>query len=1125
MVEVFPPEGWEPPGEPEPTPEAASPAIAKKPPQPQTREPAANEQPDEINTSVSLDDAPIRSPDAEVEEHTQPSSDPEEVDEEEQRRAATVLAMSPVGLAPAELLWRKWLLLAAAPVAGVVIAVTAWGLISSRNRPETPSPAPVAPPVEPAPLVEQPDPPEEDLDLRATRLDPRWLPDETRLVVSLRTSRLADRDEFNLALPLAGDAWATVAGELLRAFGLKIETIRRLTWASTDLAAWPDYGVIVVELEEGQDAGVFRPISEPTDIVLDGEPCRRLEKDRWPHPFAVLDKSTIVTGREELLGELAKRSEPHLESAAIERLVAASSPNADVVALVDLTAAREADWQLPTPLLDIWPPGREAWHVAWELPRALAFCFCVGPPATTEIALSCEGETAAKRVQAALDELVPAGKTVIGSQVESLGAKLQAGRLTAASAGRYEAFLTGAGTALDAAEWKVEEETVWLKIAWGEDVSSLFAAMLESRPAIRAEWLDAARVPDEANHRRLLAGLEGYQRAEGHFPAGAGGGAMLPPETRLSWIATMLPYYGHRDWHGELDFRYPWNSPRNRSVSQRRLELVINPALGPSTTEAGFPVTHYVGVAGVGPDAGKLKAGHPRAGLFGFGRTTRLSDIPDGASTTIAILGVTERLGAWAVGGNATVRPLTKPPYVNGPDGFGSGQPNGMMAGMADGSVRFLSSRIDPTVMEQLATVAGGETVPPALLEPADTPKPPPTPEEKPAPVEPDDEPQPAPAPEAPAVGPSAEAVGVDVEARLADPVVDISFPDVPLVEAVGLLAQMSTLPITFDPIALAEMDVTVRDRITVKVADATVGEILEAVLARRGLAYVVEDDHILVTSPEEKRNALRTVRYSVSDLTGAEPASVTALARLVEEMVVPESWRGAGGRGTVEPDGGALSVVQADPVQHQVLTFCEKLRVARGIPVRSRRDPGQFALATRSDRARAKLDAPITINFHEPAPLVRIASELETLSGTTLLIDWLAIEAGRPWSEVTGSLTADGEPLSEALDNLLQPLGLTYRVIDGETLEITARNVITARLEVEFHPLGDLITEATTAGSLVGRIEDQVAGATWSDAGGPGILRFDEPSKCLIVLQSQAVQFELEALLGRWREEKPTTP
>ena len=104
--------------------------------------------------------------------------------------------------------------------------------------------------------------------------------------------------------------------------------------------------------------------------------------------------------------------------------------------------------------------------------------------------------------------------------------------------------------------------------------------------------------------------------------------------------------------------------------------------------------------------------------MFGYGRQTRQQDLVRGGANTIAVLGVQDQCGPWAQGGRATVRPLTRQPYVNGPDGFGSGQADGMVAGMADGSVRFLSKNIDPHVMEQLATVRGGEQVDMAALEP-----------------------------------------------------------------------------------------------------------------------------------------------------------------------------------------------------------------------------------------------------------------------------------------------------------------------------------------------------------------------------------------------------------------------
>ena len=179
----------------------------------------------------------------------------------------------------------------------------------------------------------------------------------------------------------------------------------------------------------------------------------------------------------------------------------------------------------------------------------------------------------------------------------------------------------------------------------------------------------------------------------------------------------------------------------------------------------------------------------PGAGAFGFRRKIAPADIADGASDTIALMGVERRLGAWGAGGDATVRPLTKKPYINGPDGFGSGQPDGMFVGMADGSVRFLSQDIDPAVLEALATIHGGEKRPaavgrdPLIVRSAPN----------------DEAPLDAPAPpnagadaDVPRPRPSAKPE-IDVEARLNDPIPAIRFEDTPLADVVRFLSELST--------------------------------------------------------------------------------------------------------------------------------------------------------------------------------------------------------------------------------------------------------------------------------------------------------------------------------------------
>jgi hypothetical protein len=944
--------------------------------------------------------------------------------------------------------------------------------------------------------------------------DRRWLPDQTRLVASVRTSRLAAQPDWNqLREPLEA-WWEPTTGSLLRGLGLKPDQVERVTWAATDLGVWSPPIVAVVQLEEGQDAAKLLPAGENVDLGLPAVTFRHVA-GAWPHPFAAVDERTIVTGSEPLLRELIARGEAHLASTAVERLLKSLSPENDVAVVLDLGAARAARWKLPAASLDVWPAGRKAWHLLWEIPDGLACSAQFAAAMQSELALACEGATSADKVRSAMDELVPAVKASLPATIASLTENLQAGRLKAAAAERYKFLLDESTTAIQTAHWDTTDAVVWLKLHWGKGPVAVAAAAADSVPAIRADWLAAARTADEANHARLLAGLNGHAKAEKEYPAGAMGGGLMPPETRLSWIAALLPYYGHLDWHQQLETGYNWNDARNQRVTRRVLPEVVNPVLGPGATEAGFPVTHYVGVAGVGAEAARADEKDPHVGMFGFGRTTRPEDITDGASNTIAILGVTDRPGPWAAGGDATVRALTRRPYVNGPDGFGSGQPDGMVVGMADGAVRFVSKDIDPEVMERLATIHGHEPVDVALLDPKPVRpvKPDPAPAEvKPKPEEPPAKPNPK--PDAPVAKPPMAAVPpVDVQARLRDPIPEIELPEMPLVQAIDVLRSMSTLPISFDPDALQELGVSLRDSASVKLSATTVGDALDAIVSRQNLAFVVQDGQVLITSPEPHRTAMKEIRYTVADLTGRDPGSAAELAGMIQKLVVPESWQSNGGRGTVETSGDALVVRQAPSVHYHILVFCEKLRVARGLPLRSRLDPQRFALATRVDQARPMLDRILSAGIREPVPLEEVLAKLKGSEEAEIVLDRPALAAAG-LAGVKATVTADRKRLVLVLGQVLDPLDLAWRVVDAGTIQVSTRKAVAARLELEFYKVGHLLGDQPPA-ALIARIKGRLPGVAWNESGGPGVLVYDAPSQCLIVLQSQPVQIAIETGLA----------
>ena len=1035
-------------------------------------------------------------------------------------------------VSPVEQMWRRWLLVGSVPVASLVLVAGLWSVLSSGSAEPAAdqvnqTPVKQAAAAEPDPSEPVPEPsPSETAHLR-------WVPRGARLLAGFHPARMLDWSHAGRLLDEADPIWQQSGGPVLRSLGLKLHTVRRFTWATVDLGKWPGGSVAIIELVPGQDAGRLKAIGEPFSLSVAGSDARRLADAEWSHPLVVVGPRTIVTGEAALLRELAEMNpsqpaEGPWQSPVIERLVKMTEPTTDAIAMVDLEAARAAGWQLPEAWFDVWPAGKQAWRVLWEMPSGLGGSLHWSDHLRTEVALVCEGETTAEQVRQALDEVVAKGSRSMAARLDVLPKRLRAGQVTANQSHSYESLLTASKTALESARSEVVDAVVWLQLTWPQQPTLLATAALDSRGPIRLDWLAAARAVEHANYRQMLDGLGGYRKAEGRFPPAALGGSLLPPETRLSWIAEMLPYLGHAAWHRELRESYKWNGSQNGPIARQPLPPVINPALGPSTTEAGFPVTHYVGVSGVGADAGELSADNSRAGVFRFGRPTRPEEIADGASNTMAILGVTKDLGAWAAGGRPTVRPLTRPPYVNGPDGFGSGQPDGMLVGMADGSVRFVSKDVDPRVLEQLATIQGGEPARVAELRPASdwlhqfaTQSEPAEGDAVPEEVAVEETEEPATPEEDDTSGVATLPVAppkIDVVAQLAEPVLGFEVTQMPLIEAVDLLSSLSAVPITLDLDALEQLGMSVRDPVTVNLQEASLKELFRQVAAARRLQCVVAQGQVLMTAPTAWRQDLREVRYTVADLTGNDPAAVDKLADVVRTLVAPECWASAGGRGSIDSKPGVLVIEQSAPVHSQLLVFCEKLRNARGKPLRSRLDPARFALTTRYQQAKEVLARPVSVNFHHATPLAEVVDYLAGTVQADVLIDRVALAEVGLSDQAEVSFTAEQQPWGVVMEEMLRALGLGYRLFDAGTLQVTTLQRVGTELELEFYPIGPLLDQGQTPEALIERIKGGVAGGTWSDAGGPGAIHFDRPGRCFIVLQSQPVQAAVERLLG----EKP---
>jgi hypothetical protein len=166
-----------------------------------------------------------------------------------------------------------------------------------------------------------------------------------------------------------------------------------------------------------------------------------------------------------------------------------------------------------------------------------------------------------------------------------------------------------------------------------------------------------------------------------------------------SWETQVLPYmfYSTR----EIDMNRPWNDPVNRKAFQSVIPEFIVPGMRstPIKDPDGYGLSHY--------------AANSR--VMGANKR-RINDIPDGTSTTLLIGEVNAGFQPWGhpVNFRDPARGINRSPY-----GFGGPRnTGGAMFVMADGSVRFISEKVTPTVLEALATPDGGEEVDASVLGP-----------------------------------------------------------------------------------------------------------------------------------------------------------------------------------------------------------------------------------------------------------------------------------------------------------------------------------------------------------------------------------------------------------------------
>lgn len=363
----------------------------------------------------------------------------------------------------------------------------------------------------------------------------------------------------------------------------------------------------------------------------------------------------------------------------------------------------------------------------------------------------------------------------------------------------------------------------------------------------------------------------------------------------------------------------------------------------------------------------------------------------------------------------------------------------------------------------------------------------------------------------------------IDLAKRLADPILEIQTSQSPLADFLQDLSDFSTIPITLEPDPLALVKVTADSPVALQAAKTTVGGALTQALTPLKLEHVASGEQLIVRLAEPA--ALATIEVSAKHLTDGSEQQLQELAELFQALIEPASWAEGSEGGAITVDAGkqTLLVRSRRAVQAQILLAADKLRVARGKSPVLKLDAANFKADSRWKRAQAQLAKPISLNYSQPTRLVTILDRLGEAADVRILVDWREI-AALGWNPAgEARLVSEEQPLAATLDALLSPLDLTWRIVDGQTLQVTSPARRGERLELELYAVGDLLKTEQASEELLAKVRAELGEAALRDGGGTGELRFDAPSACLLAALPQPRQRELETLLAKWRAAAPS--
>jgi hypothetical protein len=501
----------------------------------------------------------------------------------------------------------------------------------------------------------------------AEALDLSHIPARAVAAVVAQPERLSQSPELEL-LP-----WEVIQAAAQQELGidpLAIETAIAIAAAPTGEGP-PDWGLILRFSQPQQLADTWL---EQTEEATVGEVSYRRAVAPMAPSFCQLDPRTLLVGAEPMLREMIATGEV---ASPLRQMLSSLPMRNDITAVLAVSPIRDQIKQLAAGAPPLPPPLQPLLNVPDQL-EAVMVAVNLSRERVSGLQLIATDEAAAQKLQTTLQQSLGFAKQMLLAQM-----------LQAAGDGEdatEEAMQRYLMRVADTIEGRLRPTRTGnrLLITLDADYASTGVLVALLLPAVQAAREAARRTQSLNNLKQLALAMHNYHDTYRHFPAAYSTDAAGEP--LLSWRVYLLPFLEEQTLFEQFRLDEPWDSPHNRQLIAQMPDVFRAPG-----SQLLQGKTNYLGIRGEEMAFIAPKQAGPRP------EGSRMADFTGGTSNTLMIVEASDAVAVeWT-------RPADYEPNEAQPAaGLVGLRPGGFQAAFADGSVRMISSEIDPAMLMRL---------------------------------------------------------------------------------------------------------------------------------------------------------------------------------------------------------------------------------------------------------------------------------------------------------------------------------------------------------------------------------------------------------------------------------------